>query len=315
MKKKFLNMLIILSCIFILFQIIQKKLLIFSTIGYSLELWISNVVPSLFPFFILSDILISYRITNYIPNFIKKLFQILFRVSEYGISIFFLSMLSGFPSSARNVKKYYDDGFISLEEANHILTFTHFSNPLFILSTVSVLFFENEKIGIPILLSHYLGNVFIGILNRNQFDYSTKNNYTKEEEKSQNFGKILSHSIVSSIDTLLLILGTLTCFLVLSSIIMESFHFTLYQSSIIKCILEITMGLKSLSLLPISEVFQVVLTSMVISFGGLSVHMQIISPISDTDISYSNFFISRIYHAMIAGVLSYVCYFIMISFF
>lgn len=311
MKKKFIDIIVVISCIIILIQLIYRKTLIFSTIGYSMELWVKNIIPSLFPFFIISDILINFQITDYIPRFIKHIFKYLFNISEYGVSIFFLSMLSGFPSNARNTRKYFDAGLISLEEANHILTFTHFSNPIFILSTIAVLFLKNEKLGFPILISHYLGNIIIGMLSRNYSHIPVCSNYTKVEKKSQNFGLVLTKSISSAIDSLLLILGTLTCFLVLSSLIIESFNVNIYNGTIIKCILEITMGLKSLSLLSINEIYQVVIATMAVSFGGLSVHMQVISQISDTEITYFPFFISRFYHAVISGILSLFFYFIL----
>ena len=119
-------------------MLLNSKIIILS-VGNSLEVWKNNLFPTLFPFFIISDILINFQITDYIPRFIKHIFKYLFNISEYGVSIFFLSMLSGFPSNARNTRKYFDAGLISLEEANHILTFTHFSNPIFILSTIDLL--------------------------------------------------------------------------------------------------------------------------------------------------------------------------------
>jgi len=78
MKKKIIDIIIVVSCIFILFQLISKKMLIFTTIGYSLELWIKSVVPSLFPFFIISDILISYNVTDYIPKLLKRCLNLYF---------------------------------------------------------------------------------------------------------------------------------------------------------------------------------------------------------------------------------------------
>ena len=55
------------------------------------------------------------------------------------ITILILSIISGFPSNARNTRTLYDKGLITLDEANHILIFSHFSNPLFILTTISIL--------------------------------------------------------------------------------------------------------------------------------------------------------------------------------
>ncbi len=303
MKKKLFNLFVILSCTFIIIYCIIYKSLIFETIYFSMETWIKNIVPSLFPFFIISDILITYNVEKYIPSFIINFFSKLFNVSDKLVSIFFLSMISGFPSSAKNTRKYYDLGLISLKEANHILLFSHFSNPLFILSTVSVMFFNNEKLGLPILISHYLGNIIIGIILRNK---APKHNNSNNEIKNKNikFGLVFSESIISAIDTLLLIFGTLTCFLIISTCIIDFLNINLKLSILIKSILEITMGLKSLSLVNISDLLKIVISSMIISFGGLSVHMQILSQISDTDISYSDFFIARVFHCIVSGVMS-----------
>ncbi len=310
MKKKILNGLIVLSFIILLIEILVHKVLVFNTIAYSLEIWVNSLIPTMFPFFVISDILIHYHVTNYIPRFIKKTFCKLFHVNENVVTIFFLSCLSGFPSNARNTKSYYEQGLITKEEASHALLFTHFSNPLFILSTVAIFFFQKEQYGYIILASHYLGNVIIGLFTRT--NHSSNFNYTLVKEESQSFSTTLISAIRSSIDTLLLILGTLTSFLIIASLIIESFHFAPYPSTMMKGILEITMGLKNLSLLNISDLYKVVIATMFISFGGFSVHLQVISQLVDTDIPYQPFFIARIFHAIISGG---ICYLLFILFF
>ena len=183
--------------------------------------------------------------------------------------------------------------------------FTHFSNPLFVLSTIAIAFLHNEQYGYIILLSHYLGNVIIGLLSRKQ--YPTSNiNYTPLNDKSQNFSTILIKGIKTSIDTMLLILGTLTCFLIVSSLIIHELNIDIYSSALIKGILEMTMGLKAISLLQLSDVYKVVISTMIISFGGLAVHLQVLSQLVDTDISYQPFFVARIFHALISGGICYL---------
>ena len=78
------------------------------------------------------------------------------------ITILILSIISGFPSNARNTRTLYDQGLITLDEANHILLFSHFSNPLFILTTVALFFFNDKNIGIILLISHILSSIFVG---------------------------------------------------------------------------------------------------------------------------------------------------------
>lgn len=307
MKQKIFNGLIILAFLVLFFEVLFNKVLIFDTISYSLDIWVNNLIPSMFPFFIISDVLINYQITNYIPKFIKKSFGKIFNVSEQVISIFFLSLFSGFPSNARNTKTLYQQKLLTTEEASHALIFTHFANPLFVLSTVAVLFLHNEQYGYLILGSHYLGNIIIGIIFRNF--YSNNNiNYKPIIKKSQSFSNTLIRAIKSSVDTLLLILGTLTCFLILSSLIIHRLDINIYASAIIKGILEMTMGLKAISILQVTDIYKVILSTMFISFGGLAVHLQVLSQLVDTDISYHFFLVARILHALISGSICYLLF-------
>lgn len=311
MKNKIFNLLIIISFIILLLELLFHKTLVFESISYSLNTWVTTLIPSMFPFFVISDILISYHITNYIPKSLKKTLTRIFRVSEVVLTIFFLSCLSGFPSNARNTRTMYDNKMITKEEATQALMFTHFSNPLFILTTVAVFFLNEEKYGYLILIAHYLGNIILGIITR--FRRKSYNvNYTPSLEKSQNFSTILMKAIKSSTDALLMILGSLTCFLILSSLILTHLSASPYNSSLIKGTLEITMGLKSLSLLNISDCYKVVISTMFISFGGLSVHLQVLSQLVDTDISYQPFFIARIFHAIISGGICYLLFIFLI---
>lgn len=307
MKRKIINLLVVSMCSLVLVEILFNKTLVFDTISYSLKIWISSIFPSLFPFFIISDLLIKYNVTNYIPKGIKSIFRRFFKVSDNVVTIFFLSMISGFPSNARNTKMMYDMGRISLAEANHALIFTHFSNPLFILGTVAVFFLHNETYGYIILTSHYLANVILGILFK-KYNNATDNKQINVCLEDVSFAKAFASAIKRAIDTLLMILGTLTCFLVLSSIIINRFDLNSYNAMILKGILEITMGIREVANLHIGDIYKVVLSSMFISFGGLSVHMQVLSFLVDSDISYKYFFIARIFHCIIAGFISYLLF-------
>lgn len=307
MKTKIFNFLVISSLLILLIEVLSHKLLIFDTIAYSLKIWINNLVPSMFPIFVLSDMLVHYQLINYLPQSIKKIISHLFNVSEQAITVFFLAALSGFPTNARIVRNLYDNQQITASEAAKILTFTHFSNPVFILTTVATIFFNQEQYGYLLLLSHYLGNIILGIIFKN-YQTIPSLNYTKKKSKSQNFSTILINAIKSAIDSLLLILGTLTSFLIISSLIINHLHCSPYTETLIKGLLEITMGIKSLSLLNLPDLYKLTITVMFLSFGGLSVHLQVLSQLTDTDISYQPFFVARLLHALISGAFCFILY-------
>ena len=307
MKNKYKNLLIIIILLFIFFEILFNKLIIISTVMESLNIWVKAIIPSLFPFFVISDLLITYNFIDYIPNKIKRYICRLLNISDSALSILILSMVSGFPSNGRNTHNLYNKGKISKEEASYILMYTHFSSPVFILTTCSLIYLRSEKLGIILLLSHYLSNIIIGILFRN-INNPSLDNFTIKEHKSQNFTINLIKSIRSSIDSLLLILGILTVFLIISSLIINIIHSNLYTSAIIRSILEMTLGLKYIASLNISMMHKVILFSAILSFGGLSVHMQVMAQIVEDKISCKYYLIGRVFQVLFSIVLSFILY-------
>lgn len=232
----------------------------------------------------------------------------LFGINSNCAFIFVMSILSGFPSSAKYTKELYDSKLISNNDASKVLMFSHFSNPLFLLGTLPL--FLDKKSSILILICHYITNIIIGIM----FRYYHKSNdnlsinlksINISKYSSNNLGNILSKSIKNTIDTLLLILGTVTVFLVLTTIINNNIYLPNTYQAILDGLFEMTQGLKYVSLLNISLRYKATISALLISFGGLSIHSQIISVLSDTNIKYYPFLLARIIHSTISGLLVY----------
>lgn len=304
MKTKYKNIIIIICSLFFLVNLIIYRNLVFDTVGFSLNIWITSLLPALFPFFIVSDILINYDVIKYFPKVIRNSIKYLFNVSDNGLVIILLSMLSGFPSNARNIKNMYLDKKITKEEGEHLLYFTHFSNPMFILGTIPLILNSN-KISKYILISHYLANIILGICLRkyNKVNNSNTSNY---KEDKHNFGLVLTTSIRKSLDSVLGILGTLTVFLIISTLLINFFNLDNTSSLLVKSILELTSGLKELGSYNLLDKYLLIISSCILSFGGLSVHMQVINELVDTDISYKNYFIGRILQVVLSLGISYL---------
>lgn len=304
MKTKYKNIIIIICSLFFLVNLIIYRNLVFDTVGFSLNIWITSLLPALFPFFIVSDILINYDVIKYFPKVIRNSIKYLFNVSDNGLVIILLSMLSGFPSNARNIKNMYLDKKITKEEGEHLLYFTHFSNPMFILGTIPLILNSN-KISKYILISHYLANIILGICLRKYNRVNDSNNSNYKEDK-HNFGLVLTTSIRKSLDSVLGILCTLTVFLIISTLLINFFNLDNTSSLLIKSILELTSGLKELGSYNLLNKYLLIISSCILSFGGLSVHMQVINELVDTDISYKNYFIGRILQVVLSLGISYL---------
>ena len=126
--------------------------------------------------------------------------------------------------------------------------------------------------------------------------------------KNDNFGLVLTNAIKNAIETLLSILGIITIYLIFTTLLSNSFSLNDFLLSLLSGFIEMTQGLKYVSILNISLKFKTILSCMILSFGGLSVHMQVLSIISDTKINFLPFFTCRIIHSLLSGIISYILF-------
>lgn len=317
MRKIINSVVIIIILVFIGSQILVESSSILKSVSFSFGIWKNNIFPSLFPFFVLSELLIHYGLVELLGELFKPLMNFVFKTKGHCAFIFIMSIISGIPANAKYVKELYLSGLIDENEGSKILMFTHFSNPLFILGTVSITFLNNKEVGLLILLCHYITNLFIGIMFRNYYKTLEKpskvslktailNMHEKRISSNKSFGSVLTNSLINSMNTLLLILGVVTFFLIITTIIDKNINLNNYYQSILNGFFEMTQGLKYISILDIPLKMKAVLCTMIISFGGLSSHMQVMSILSDTKIKYLPFLTARVIHALISSVLVYL---------
>ena len=318
MMRIYKSIFIMFLLLFVLFLILTSSQSVIDSIMLSFSIWKNNVFPTLFPFFVLSEILINYGFVELTSELFKP-FMRLFKLKGACAFGFVMSLISGFPSSAKYVRELFIAGNINCIEASKLLIFTHFSNPLFVLGTISVLFLKNKKVGLLILATHYIGNIFVGLIFRNfgncecdkekiSLKQALINMHKKRISNNKSFGSILFSAVSNAIDTLLLVFGIISIFLIITTLINNCVDLSSYHQSVLSGIVEMTQGLKSISILDIPLKIKGTLSVFFISFGGICVHMQIISILSDTDIQYLPFFIARIIHACFSSLLFYILF-------
>lgn len=315
--KKYLNsFLILLITVFLTVEVILNSEAVIDSARFSFTIWKDNIFPTLFPFFVASNLLIKYGFVELIGELFKPIMNKVFKLKGECSFVLILSLLSGFPSSAKYTKELYDNKIINDKEATKLLTFTHFPNPLFVIGTVASTFLNNKIVGYFVLLSIYLSNVIIGLIFRNYSPNSSDNSkisiknafngMKKRYSQNKNFGIILTNTLIDSINLLLLILGTISLFLIVNKIATNIFSLDDFNRAILSGILEMTGGLKYFSMLNIPLNIKAIFTAMVLSFGGLSVHTQVYSIIAETKIKYLPYFCSRLIHIVLSGLLMYI---------
>lgn len=298
MKKIIISILII--CLTI---ILLNPTEITNAVSFSFAICINNLFPSLFPFLIISNLLTYYGFIEVCSKRFKFIMNKFFGVHENGAYILIMSMLSGSPSNSKYIVQLLDKNLISNKDANKLLAFTHFVNPLFIIGAIGTTFLKNKSIGIIILISHYLGNFIIGIIKREKY---SNNVYNYKEKNNNSFINVLTNSINDTINTLMLVLGVITSCLIITTIIHNIFH----TSPLFNGILEITQGVKYVSLSNQKLLIKTLFITFYISFGGFSIHMQVMSILEKKKIRYLPYFRARIMHGIISTLIVLILYFL-----
>ena len=155
------------------------------------------------------------------------------------------------------------------------------TNPIFIIGTIGYTFLKSKKLGLIILISHIISSILIGILNKN--NRNNKVNNFRIKKNKNNFICILKDSINNTIDTLFLILGIITTCIIITTIINNIFNMN-NNYKFLFGLIEITQGLKYLSLSNLNINIKTIISSFLISFGGLCIHAQTFSILNNKKI-------------------------------
>ena len=313
-------------------------MLLFSTsnlpaIKKGLSLWANSVVPSLFPFFVATELLMNTNFVNVLGRFLNKIMKPLFNIRGEGSFGFIMGLISGYPVGAKIACDFRENNICSKEECERLLSFTNNSGPLFIVGTVGISMFGNSTIGLLLLITHILACITVGVIfrfwnfNSSNLDYVGNQNSNCKKYKNvtfSNLGEVLGKSITNSISTILMIGGFVVIFSSIISILKASgilnslvlmltpiFNFLHIDSSFISGILtgllEITNGISSISSINIKAIsVNIIITAFLLGFGGLSVLLQVLSITSKTDLSIKPYIYGKLLHGVLAAFYTFV---------
>ena len=114
----------------ILFLCFTFCLIIFSSSNLiatksALSLWANSVVPSLFPFFVATELLAQTNMPQLIGKIFNKIMQPIFNVGGEGAFAFIMGIISGYPVGAKIACNFRNKKVLSKIECERLLSFTN----------------------------------------------------------------------------------------------------------------------------------------------------------------------------------------------
>ena len=309
----------------ILFLLFTISLMCFSSTNLiaaqeGLALWATKVLPSLFPFFIATELLCRTNFIHIVGKSLNNIMRPVFNVPGESATALLLGTISGYPVGAKVVCNLKKQKIISKVEAERLIAYTNNSGPLFILGSVGIALFSSQKLGFILLISHIISCLLVGLIFRNWKKDNLKIDYklfkTEEEKliRISDFGEILGDTIKNAISTILTIGGFVVFFSVVLSIletsgILDIISLSLeklrvpenFSKALLSGLIELTNGVKlSSEIFSYKNNISILLTSFLLGFGGCSVLLQVFSIITKEGISIKPYF----YGKFLQGILS-----------
>lgn len=292
-----------------------------------LVLWATSVVPTLFPFFVATELLCQTNFTYIMGKLLNKFMKPIFNVPGEASVAILLGTISGYPVGAKVVCNLKKQKIISKIEAERLIAFTNNSGPLFILGTVGIALFKNKHIGFILLISHILASLTVGYCFRfwkkNKLEVNfreTKFNSKLTPLKISDIGETLGSSIGKAVSSILSIGGFVVLFSVILSILENSGILNIITSiftqigivenistSIITGFIELTNGVNlSAMLYQNLPLLSILITSFLLGFGGISVLLQVYSIICKENISIKPYLYGKLLQGIFASVFTFI---------
>lgn len=128
----------------------------------ALALCEDTILPSLFPFFVLSSLVVGLGLADSFGRLLRPVMRPLFRVSGSGAAALVLGLIGGYPVGARTVRQLYEEGLISRADAVRLLAFCNNSGPAFLLGVVGSGVYGSAQIGLFLCAVHILAALLVG---------------------------------------------------------------------------------------------------------------------------------------------------------
>lgn len=287
------------------------------------------IIPSLFPFFVLSGLVVELGLAGYVGRALEGVMVPLFRVPGSCASALALGFIGGYPVGARTAISLYEKGLCSKTEAERLLAFCNNSGPAFILGVVGAGVFCDSRVGVLLYLAHALASVCVGLVFRFYKGNEVRggaggaaHSDIRAQRLSTAFTETVKNSFLSILNIcafvvfFTVVIRMLTCSGILPAMakglgmLLAPLGMTeAWGRHLLTGVLEISSGVWSLTGEG-SFSGRLSMAAFMLGWAGISVHCQVLSFLGGSGLSVGTYLIGKMLHAglsaLFVGVMTYL---------
>lgn len=273
-----------------------------------LNIWFEQMIPSLLPFMILSSMLVKLNLDELLVKPFSGILKHLYKISDAGVYVLVMGFLCGFPMGAKAAVMEYEEGKISMEEAQFLLSFSNNIGPAYFLSFVYGNIYEEVPLSHGIFFLYALPLLYGFLLRRTIYRHLSVMPARPHKSKlfpKKPFLEVMDESINTGLIQISMLGGYMIVCNLLVMIPKILFYNNPYLCAFFHNMLEISGGLLSLKNLglPLHKAFA--LSHLSLGFTGISCHLQTFHIMGGTNLSKQKYMLHKLIMCSIIGVLLY----------
>lgn len=279
-------------------------------------LWIKIVIPSLFPFLLVSTCLLHLNLLSCLTPILSPIFCKLFGCSKNGCYPILIGLLSGYPMGAKACADLVKRGDVTKEEGQYLLGFVNNASPMFITSYLTCQCLQLPKyrylLYSMILCSSYMVCLFYRYFLGQRKQSNPQNSSVICNEKISIFSisKALDCSITDSFQTMLKIGGYVIVFSLLGQFALSlPSQLGMFRYLII-CCLEMTSAVNQIAISDFPIKIKIILALSTTALGGISGIFQTHSVIASSGLSLKKYCVTKLLQTLFLSML--LCLFLVI---
>ncbi len=288
-----------------------------STCAQGIKVWAISVLPSLLPFFFLTTLMVKTDCVNGLSKIFSPITKHVFKCPEITAYPFVMSLLSGYPIGCKILADLHQNGQLDSENCKKASVFCSTSGPMFVIGAVGVGMFNSARIGRILYISHALAAIILGFVfsfKRTENSQTISPILTKENSNvlyDCAYSSVISVCVVGAFISIFFVFTSIACDFCLLSPLIAIFK-PLFGENVstqfCKGIIECTQGAIYLS--KISGNLPIILTSFLISFGGISVICQSSVYLKKAEVSTLAFVCSKLLHGLFSAYITALILFV-----
>lgn len=312
-KNEITSIVITMLCSLIIFSLIVNPSNCINNSINGAKLFAYKVFPTMFPFTMLLNIIISYDgIYIYSKVFGKLLCKPLRLPSNCSI-VLIISFLCGYPMGAQYCCELLEKKDIDFNTASRLINIATNCSPLFLVGTIGESMMGSSQYGYILLISSYISCLIMGLIIPGNTVIKNTKTINKHILKNENIGKVLKNSVENSIASSLLVLGFIIIFSVFLGIIKTTVIFSIVNhstvlGSLLLGSIEMTNGSNLVSISSLNTEVKLILFSFFTSFGGLCVIAQTYAYTSKYKFSLIKYIYRKIFQGIIASCATLILF-------